>query len=92
MVHFHYLDLLKLRESQLRNITKLTRELRANPNAVTFTQLTMVTLARIIVFNKRRGGEMAKLLLSTYEDKKKWHMSPDIMATLEPVEIKMTER
>ena len=58
----------------------------------TYTRLATITLARVIVFNKRRGGEMAALLLSTYTDEKRWQINEDILATLEPVEVKMTER
>ena len=38
-------------------------------------KLSKLTMARLILFNKRRGGEVSRLLLKTYKERPNWKES-----------------
>ena len=65
-------DLQKLREFIIDNINSLVRELERNTSLQPWWQLSEFVLDRLILFNKRRGGETAKLLLETYVSRPNW--------------------
>ena len=48
--------------------------------------------ASVIVFNKRRGGESARMLLETYGKRGRGAANKDIAATLSPLERKLAEK
>ena len=64
-------DLKKLKEFQLSTIKQLGEKLKSNPNASDWRHLADIVLTRIIVFNARRGSEVAKLQISEYQKKSK---------------------
>ena len=88
-------DLQKLSSYLDRNISLL---LKSNSVAKlqnnNLTDLSKLTLLKIIVFNKRRGGEAARLLVSTYTNKLAWNLQPneDIFNSLSEMEKQLVKR
>ena len=52
------------------------------------------TLARLVMFNKRRGGEASKMLLESYHQRPDWKQvnNPEIMASLSGFERELSRR
>ena len=65
-------DLVKIRKFQLQEIQRLTPEVDTNPTKTTWSQLAEVTATRMILFNKRRGGEAAKLKIESFKNRPTW--------------------
>jgi len=87
-------DLLKLKNYEQKLLEQLTEELEQNQNYDTYRRLLEVVLTRMITFNKRRGGEAARLMLSAYTDRPDWHKTAnsEILKSLQPLERKIFER
>lgn len=66
-------DLVKMRKYVLEEVEELVNNLKEDPNTTTWTRFAEVTATRVIVFNKRRGGEAAKLRVMTYRERPVWH-------------------
>ena len=64
-------DLKKLKELQLSTMKQLGEKMKSNRNASDWRHLADVVLTRIIVFNARRGSEVAELQISEYQKKSK---------------------
>ena len=62
-------DLIKLRQFLLDEIQVRCRSLEQHPSPENWTALVEVCLSRLIVFNKRRGGEASRLLCKPYEER-----------------------
>jgi len=60
-------DLMKLKQYLQSAIAELTERLCAEPTVENYINLVECTLSRVILFNKRRGGEVARMTLSAYE-------------------------
>ena len=65
-------DLVKFRTYLNESIEKLSKELLLNPSPFSWKSLAEVVLCRLVIFNKRRSGEMAKLLVQNYTKRLKW--------------------
>ncbi|KAF5304401.1 hypothetical protein FQR65_LT18870 [Abscondita terminalis] len=61
-------DLLKLNNFLDTQIKKI----KENISSLKYSELTSLTLARIIMFNKRRSGETAKMTLAQYSCRPNW--------------------
>ena len=87
-------DLEKLRKHLLARIAALTEIVSKKPTLENWGQLAEVTLCRVIIFNKRRGGEASKMLLDAFNNRPDWNemTSPGIRASLEPVERQLCKR
>jgi hypothetical protein len=87
-------DLVKLQSFQSSEIQKATDQLLVSPNYHRWRSLAEMTLSRIIVFNKRRGGEVSKLLLSSYVERPDWkkECNKDLIDTLKPIEKQLLNR
>ena len=68
----------------------LAEEVRTQPSASNWRKLGSTILARLICFNKRRGGEMGRMLIATYEevleDPAKYKLQEEIYNSLSPME------
>lgn len=84
-------DLVKLRRYQLERISTLTEVIHSVSSVALCRELADVTLSSVIVFNKRRGGEAAKLMISDFLDRPKWHdtAQDEFTALLSPLEQKL---
>jgi len=58
---------MKLKQYLQSAIAELTERLCAEPTVQYYINLVECTLSRVILFNKRRGGEVARMTLSAYE-------------------------
>lgn len=87
-------DLLQLKLHQEEVRKKALVDLEATPNYNTWRMLAQNVLARLIIFNKRRAGEVAKLTMATYKNRPNWKRAGHsaITATLEPLEKKLLEK
>jgi hypothetical protein len=87
-------DLCKIRQFHLRMMPQLVAELQESPNCETYTKLAQICLARLIIFNKRRGGEASRMEVMQYEAMKEWDGtdSAEIQATLSSVEVELCKR
>ena len=87
-------DLVKLKNYLEQTIVALTETLRQNASHSTWRQLSDVVLSRVITFNKRRGGEAAKLLLNAYSDRPQWDKSAnsELIHSLQPLEKQLIKR
>jgi hypothetical protein len=81
-------DLLKVKTFMLQELESLSNTLVSYPTYVTWRRFARVLMSRLILFNKRRGGEVSKLLLSTYVERPDWKeattVNSEIMAALQP--------
>ena len=77
-------DLEKLRKFILRKMSSSVQLLEEQPQLQTWSDLAQATLARLVMFNKRRGGEASKMLLDSYENRPDWTKvnNPEIMSAL----------
>ncbi|XP_030586474.1 uncharacterized protein LOC115781159 isoform X6 [Archocentrus centrarchus] len=65
--------------------------LRLTPTPYHYAMLAKVTLAQVIIFNRRREGEVSRMELSTFKDRKKSEINVDMTACLTPLENKMCD-
>ena len=68
--------------------------LRKQPNIEDWSLLAQATLTRLVMFNKRRGGEASKLPLEAYENRPDWGLvnSSEIMKSLNKFERELSKR
>ena len=91
-------DLKKLRchlASEIEKLTSAIEETGSGPQKhhSTWIQLAKVTLARIIIFNKRRSGETSKLEIEKFKSRPDWkHCDSTIKSSLTPIERRLCER
>ena len=89
-------DLVKLASENKEEICFLTEKLKRSDlnkkeTKECFNRLVTATEAAVI-FNKRRGGEASRLLVSSYLDRKRESQNEDIAKTLSPLEQKLAEK
>lgn len=60
-------DLTKLRQFIKRKISESTEEIRKHPLLDDWKLLAQLTLTKLVMFNKRRGGEASKLEVKSYQ-------------------------
>lgn len=87
-------DLEKLRKSILSKISSTTQVLAEQPQVEAWSHLAQATLARLVIFNKRRGGEASKMLTESYLHRPDWKQvnNSEIMASLSGFERELSRR
>ena len=89
-------DLEVLRKHLLQKIVTCTETLKAAPTIQNWSELAETTLCRVITFNKRRGGEVSKMLLSSFVERPDWKKTATkglgIEDSLEPIENELYKR
>ncbi|XP_028418000.1 uncharacterized protein LOC114542728 [Dendronephthya gigantea] len=87
-------DIAKLRKFLDEEIASETSQLEELPIAKNWTSLAKLLLARIVMLNKRRGGEASKLLLKSYDEIPEWTKcaTSEILSSLSPLEKRLSER
>jgi hypothetical protein len=87
-------DLLRLKHYLDTNIDIAIRSVSVEYTYGLWRFLLELTLASIVVFNKRRGGEASRMLVTCYVNRPNWsqHGSGEIMKTFTPVEQKLLKR
>ena len=89
-------DLQKLKEYITSKIIAITKQLQGTnkPLLQSWRDLSEFVLNRLILFNKRRGGETAKLYLETYINRTDWrkNTNQDVVASLNGIEQHLLKR
>ncbi|XP_068694511.1 uncharacterized protein [Montipora foliosa] len=88
-------DLEKLRKSVLSIMQSTAQVLQeGQPQLESWSKLAQATLARLVMFNKRRGGEASRMLLKSYLNRPDWNQvnNPEIMSTLSEFEKELSKR
>ncbi|KAM4592751.1 uncharacterized protein PAE49_003226 isoform 2-T2 [Odontesthes bonariensis] len=61
------------------------------PSQKSWSALSQVTLAQLILFNRRREGEVSRMELNTYLQRNKHSMHDEVLESLSPFEKKLCE-
>ncbi|KAL3837344.1 hypothetical protein ACJMK2_022708, partial [Sinanodonta woodiana] len=87
-------DLVKLKVYLDNQMKTFITEIKTNQTYTIWRQLAETTLAKVVIFNKRRGGEAAQLLLETYAKRGFWKSkaNEEILNSLSSVEKKLFSR
>lgn len=87
-------DLIKLNKSITDNINKFHIQLEGLCTRENWQALACYTLGRIILFNKRRSGEAAKMTIENFNSRPLWseQSTDEIKHSLTPFEKKLTEK
>ncbi|XP_071314144.1 uncharacterized protein [Trachinotus anak] len=82
----------KCLDAHMENVKVLAeRMLRLCPSANNYATLAKVTLAQLIIFNRRREGEVSRMELATFKARKKSEINEDMASCLTPLENKMCD-
>ena len=86
-------DLEKLRKSVLSKMSFSAEVLEKDPHLEAWSDLAHATLARLVMFNKRRGGEASKLLIDSYLKRPDWSKvnNPEILSSLSGFERELSK-
>ena len=87
-------DLLKMKKHTEVQIKTLSDALKKNPNYTNWKKLSEMVLTRLIIFNKRRASEPAKMEVSQYVQRLNWRLksSKDLVKNLKPLECQLMKR
>ena len=87
-------DLVKLKNFTEQQMETLSQEVRRNPAYKTWKNLAEMVLTRLIVFNKRRASEPAKLELKQYLERPDWKSTSnkEVLGILKPIEQELMKR
>jgi len=87
-------DLLKMKDYLEEKLGNFTAQLQANFDYSTYRTLLELCLASVIIFNKRRGGEASRLLMSAYTDRPVWSdiANQEIVRSLTEMEKRLLRR
>ena len=87
-------DIANLRNYIDKKIEEESMSLEQSPTTKTWTSLARLLLARVVMLNKRRGGEASMLLLVSYQNRPEWIQcsSGEILASLSSLERRLSER
>lgn len=82
----------KLLDSHMENVkVAAERMLSLCPSAKNYATLAKVTLAQLIIFNRRREGEVSRMELATFKARRKSELNEDMALCLTPLENKMCD-
>ena len=86
-------DLNKLRKSLLAKMSSNMERLEQEPQLEVWGDLAQATLARLVIFNKRRGGEASKLLIESFLERPDWSQvnSTEVLSSLNGFEKELSK-
>ena len=87
-------DLDKLRKYIDNVISTSVVCLKKHPNLDDWSLLAQATLSRLVIFNKRQGGEASTIRLDAYQSRPDWRLanSSEIMKSLNKLEQELSKR
>ena len=87
-------DLQRLCTYQKQMMECMTKELDKDPSPHNWLNLAEQTLTKLTVFNKRRGGEASRILVSDFINRPEWHEGcmDEFQASLTPLEKHLCSR
>ncbi|KAF7645898.1 hypothetical protein LDENG_00196890 [Lucifuga dentata] len=68
---------------------KYMKDLEEEPNKKSFANLAKVTLTQVVLFNRRREGEVSKMELQSYTSRDLTELNPDIVMSLSEIERRL---
>ena len=68
------------------------KSLSLEPTVAAWSELGQITLAQVVAFNRRRGGEAQRLLVSAYSSDAVQNVSEDVSSCLSRVELALCDR
>lgn len=74
-----------------KTMARAVEDLKVNASPQTFAELAKVILTQIILFNRRRAGEVSKMTLNSFKNRDQSELNPDIATCLSPLERKLTK-
>lgn len=66
-------------------------DLEKNPTFTSYGNLAQVTLAQVVLFNRKRQGEVSKMELEVFTSRNQSELNPDIMMCLTELEKKLAK-
>jgi len=87
-------DLVKLKEFTEQKLVDMSERLKNEATYKVWLSLAETVLTRLVVFNKRRANEPAKMLLSHYVDRPDWknRSNSELLNNLKPMEKLLMQR
>ena len=87
-------DLVMVRKYIMEEISSLVPFVMTDHKYTSWRKLSQLIMTRLILFNKRRGGEVSRLLLKTYTERPNWKLSAnsEVVASLKPLEKELLQR
>ena len=87
-------DLMKLKQYTEKRLDDLSKQLTVEPSFSAWRELSEIVLTRLLVFNKRRASEPAKLELSQFQNRPNWKTtsSKELFNNLKPIEKVLMKR
>lgn len=82
-------DITKLHSKLDQEIERCRTEIKVKVSAALWSVFAQVMLAKVLTFNRRRSGEMGRLLLTTLNGAQLSYRSDDIGESLSPIEKKL---
>ncbi|XP_064619453.1 uncharacterized protein LOC135482903 [Lineus longissimus] len=84
-------DVLVLKDHSARGLLLLEKKLADNPSPATWRRLSEAVFTSVTLFNKRRGGEVAKMHTSCFVKRPSWRAdgNEDILRSLSPLEKRL---
>lgn len=84
-------DIKKFNSYLRENIMKLKSQLIENPSNSVWTSLAKLTLAHVLIFNRKRVGEAQRLYTETLDKATSAPMDEDVKSCLSELEVKLAE-
>ncbi|XP_059192255.1 uncharacterized protein LOC131974118 [Centropristis striata] len=82
----------KCLDSHMEKVKDVAEKMmKLSPSANSYATLAKVTLAQVIIFNRRREGEVSRMEFATFMARKKSELNKDMEACLTPLEKKMCD-
>ncbi|XP_028417721.1 uncharacterized protein LOC114542174 isoform X2 [Dendronephthya gigantea] len=87
-------DMAMLRQFVDKEITETSSQLKESPTPNNWNALARLLLARVVMLNKRRGGEASRLLMRSFNSIPEWtkNATSEILASLSPLEQRLSKR
>ena len=84
-------DLGTLPKHLLNKMNDYVKALTEYPSLRTWGKLADITLCRVIILNKRRGGEASKMFVCSFANRPHWqqHSTREIQKSLQPIEMEL---
>ncbi|XP_036961816.1 uncharacterized protein LOC119023775 isoform X3 [Acanthopagrus latus] len=82
-------DVSRLHKFLATESAKCMKDLEENRNSITFGNLAKVTLTQVVLFNRKRQGEVSKMELQVFTSRNRTELNPDIMIGLTELEKKL---
>ena len=84
-------DVVKLQNHLSKVEQDAKEQLEVSHSQATYRKLMECTLAQIIVFNRRRQGEVSKLLIETFEKWSKAPLNDDVLKSVTKLERNLSK-